>query len=305
MNKIVALKLIVSACLIAWLLSRTPLTQIGTTLGSLHPAGALGALALTLIAWWISALRLWCIAPEFRFGDVVQLTLVALYYSTVLPGQVAGDVIKAHRLSKRQTQPGHAVAATLVDRVVATFALFFLGACATPWVTQAPPELTLLLVVVAVLFLLGIVLLAQTRGHTLLARWKVPKQLARLPELLSRLLDGLHRLLKHPVRMFLCFLLALIFHGLCTAIQIQLAHAIGFSLPVAVWFLVYAGVALLMLLPISIAGVGLREGGYVGLLGMFGVAAPQALALSLMLFAYTLLGALLGWAAELMDRPRR
>jgi len=52
-------------------------------------------------------------------------------------------------------------------------------------------------------------------------------------------------------------------------------------------------------LPISIAGIGLREGGYVGLLAIFGIAATPALSLSLSLFAYTLVGALLGWIAEL------
>ena len=98
----------------------------------------LAALVLTLVAWWISALRLWCISPEFRLRDVVQMTFVALYYGTVLPGQVAGDVMKAHRLSQRQTEPGQAVAATLIDRVIATFALFFLGASAAPWVHRAP-----------------------------------------------------------------------------------------------------------------------------------------------------------------------
>jgi uncharacterized membrane protein YbhN (UPF0104 family) len=180
-----------------------------------------------------------------------------------------------------------------------------LGACAAPWVERAPSELTLLFIVAAALFLLVVAILAQTRAHALLINWIQPSQSGRLRTLLSRFVDGLHRLLQHPLRMFVCFLLALIFHGLCTAIQIQLAHAIGFELTVAVWFLVYAGVALLLLLPVSIAGLGLREGGYVGLLGLFGVPAPQALALSLMLFAYTLFGALLGWLAELSDHAKR
>jgi glycosyltransferase 2 family protein len=304
MRRALALKLAVSAGLITWLLWRTPLPDIGATLRSLEPFSALVALVLTLVAWWLSAVRLWCIAPQFRLRDVVQMTFVALYYGTVLPGQVAGDVIKAHRLSKRQAEPGQAVATTLVDRVVATFALFFLGACAAPWVEQAPGKITLLFVLAAIVLFLGTALLARSSAYAFLTRWIEPRRSARLLALLGRFIDALHRVLQHPLRLLVCFLLALVFHGLCTAIQIGLAHAIGFELPVAVWFLVYAGVALLLLLPISFAGVGLREGGYVGLLGVFGIAPPQALALSLMLFAYTLFGALLGWVAELADQGK-
>ena len=53
-----------------------------------------------------------------------------------------------------------------------------------------------------------------------------------------------------------------------------------------------------------IAGIGLREGGYVGLLALFNVSREAALALSLTFFAYTLLGALIGFAMELTTDKR-
>jgi uncharacterized protein (TIRG00374 family) len=305
MTRRVAIKLLVSACLISWLLWRTPLSEITATLTTLEPIAAFGALVLTLTAWWISAVRLWCIAPEFRLRTVVQLTFVALYYGTVLPGQVAGDVIKAHRLSKTQVEPGQAVASTLVDRVVATFALFVLGAGATLWVEQMPRVLTVLFVAAASACLVGVAVLARSSVHAPLLRWIHSRSVGRFATLLTRLLGGLHRVLQHPLRLAACFVLALVFHALCTVIQILLARSIGFELPAAVWLLTYAGVALLLLFPISVAGVGLREGGYVGLLSLFGIGAPQALALSLMLLVYTLFGALLGWIVDVADRPER
>jgi glycosyltransferase 2 family protein len=68
--------------------------------------------------------------------------------------------------------------------------------------------------------------------------------------------------------------------------------------------LVYAGVSLLVLLPITVAGLGLREGGYVGLLGLFGVGAADALSLSFVLFAYALCGAFVGFLVEMGGRSR-
>lgn len=67
----------------------------------------------------------------------------------------------------------------------------------------------------------------------------------------------------------------------------------------------YASVSVLMLLPISVAGIGLREGGYVGLLALFGVSSDTSLALSFTFLGYALFGALLGGALELMPARRR
>lgn len=295
----IVLKVAVSAALITWLLGRTPVAEIGARLSSLDFASLFWALLLTLAAWWLSALRLWLLAPEFRLGDVVRMTFIALYYGTVLPGQVAGDAMKAYRLSHGQSTPGQAAAVTLIDRVVATFALFLLGACAVPWVERAPRALMFLFTLAAAAIFLGMLVLAHPRAHALFTRWLEPRPPSGLRALPGRLIDGLHSVLQHPHRLVMCFLFALVFHGLCVAIHMVLARALGIDLPITVWVLVYSGVALLLLLPISIAGLGLREGGYVGLLAIFGVAATQALSLSLLFFAYALLGALLGWIAEL------
>jgi uncharacterized membrane protein YbhN (UPF0104 family) len=295
----VVLKLAVSAVLLTWLLLRTPLSEIRLTLSSLDATSLFGALALTLAAWWISALRLWFLAPEFRLRYVVRMTFIALYYGTVLPGQVAGDVMKAYRLIPGQSAPGQAVAVTLIDRLVATFALFFLGACVVPWVDQAPRSLMFSFTLAATGIFVGMLVLARPRAHALFTRWLGCSRATGVRGLPGRLVDGLHRVLQHPHRMIMCFLFALLFHGLCVAIHMVLARSLGIDLPMTAWVLVYAGIALLLLLPVSIAGLGLREGGYVGLLAIFGVTAPQALSLSLIFFAYTLVGALLGWIAEM------
>ena len=61
-------------------------------------------------------------------------------------------------------------------------------------------------------------------------------------------------------------------------------------------------VSLILLLPVTFAGVGLREGGLVILLGFVGVAPADAVALSFALLSYTLFGALVGAVADLKGR---
>ena len=59
-----------------------------------------------------------------------------------------------------------------------------------------------------------------------------------------------------------------------------------------------------MLLPLSVAGLGLRELSYVALLGIFGVPPATALAVSLMVFATLLLNAAVGGLIELGSAVR-
>jgi hypothetical protein len=116
---------------------------------------------------------------------------------------------------------------------------------------------------------------------------------------------ALHECLRKPWRLLASFLLALVFHALCVAIQWLLGQGLHIALTWGEWAIVYAGVSLLVLLPISIAGIGLREGGYVGVLALFGIASGSALAISFAVFGFTLLGAAIGGALEACAALRR
>lgn len=61
-------------------------------------------------------------------------------------------------------------------------------------------------------------------------------------------------------------------------------------------------VTLLTLLPVSLNGLGLREGGFVFFLGQLGIPQAQALALSLLVFGLTLLFSLAGGVCLLFER---
>ena len=291
------LKLAVSAALLGIFLWRTPLHQVALYLGRLDFATLAAAAALSLAAWWLSGVRLWCLLPEFRVRALLLATFASLFYAVVLPGQIAGDVVKAYRLGRQSTRTGHAEAATVVDRALAIFALFCLGGAATFGAGAISSALRALLVGGAVAIALCGVAMASTRVRDALHARGAGG--GRIRHFLRHFAIALHDCLRKPSRMFANFLLALVFHALCIAIQMLLGQALGIALSWSEWTIVHAGVTLLVLLPITVAGIGLREGGYVGMLALFGVAAPQALPLSLMIFALTLFGAAIGATLEM------
>ena len=54
--------------------------------------------------------------------------------------------------------------------------------------------------------------------------------------------------------------------------------------------------------PVSVAGIGLREGAFIGSLGFLGVSGERAIALSFGVFALMAFGAMVGWIVDIADR---
>ncbi len=56
----------------------------------------------------------------------------------------------------------------------------------------------------------------------------------------------------------------------------------------------FSAISIITLLPITIGGLGLREGAFIGVLGLIGVAHEDALVLSLILFSFLIVTAVVG-----------
>ena len=305
--KVILLKLLVSIALLVFLIQRTPVDAIARELARMDVSTLLIGAVLSISAWLLSALRLWCLIPGFSLTQVTHMTIVSLLYGTILPGQMAGDVVKAYRLSRVQSFPGQAAAATIVDRGLSLFTLFGIAALAALILDE--PSMTLRIALCAAFLsapvLTWLLTLAEIRDW-LSAQARTSGAVARpIFGLLDRLARAIHDALRHGRRVTLNIALALLFHAICIGIQVFLGRSLSINISIEAWSLVYAGVSVLVLLPITIAGLGLREGGYVGLLGLFGVQREAAFALSFTMLGYLLLGAILGGILEIGSSVRK
>lgn len=294
------LKLVISCVLLGLLLWRVPLGEIGSHLREFGPATLLLVLGFSLGCWVVAAGRLWLLLPEYRYRDLLHATFVAKFYSTVLPGQLAGDVVKAYRLGRQSSKSGHAEAVTALDRGLGLFALFLVSAVASLLSAQSPLPMRLFYFFGAA----GVVVAGVVLGSRLFRMGVVERLLAhregRMSTFVRDFSTAFQYHLRKPVVLISATALGLVFHAGCVAIQVLLGSGLGIALNLADWAVVYAGVSLLMMLPVSIAGLGLREGGYVGLLALFGYKASVALSLSFAILGATLAPALVGGVLELI-----
>lgn len=298
-------KLAISCVLLGLLLWRVPLGAIGSHLREFDPVTLVLVVGISLACCGLAAMRLWCLLPEYRYRELLHTTFIARFYSIVLPGQIAGDVIKAYRLGRHSARIGHAESATAVDRVVGVFALFLISAIASICTPRLPWPLRAFFVVGAITIVIGSMAAGSRLFYTIFIGRVFSRPQGRIGAFVrdfsAALRDHLHR----PKRMLLAMLPALVFHMGAVVMQVLLGDNLGITLDWADWAVVYAGVSLVTLLPISVAGLGLREGGYVGLLGLFGFKPSLALSLSFTIFGISLIAALVGGGWELITMVHR
>jgi glycosyltransferase 2 family protein len=138
----------------------------------------------------------------------------------------------------------------------------------------------------------------------------LPARLLRLPLIgaLAELSRESRRLVTRPRRCAAVLGLSVIAVGLSVLASMLIGDSLGVRLSFVTWLLVVPPVGLIQLLPVSLAGWGVREAGMVVILAGFGVPAEAALAISVLtglgLVAIGLPGGLIWLADWDIARPR-
>jgi hypothetical protein len=113
---------------------------------------------------------------------------------------------------------------------------------------------------------------------------------------------------KQPDAVALIVLLTLLQHVAMMLITYCTFRAIGVALPVTMHLAIYAIAGLALTVPLTIQGIGVREGVYIGLMTLSGIQAEATLAALALNYAILLgfsgLGALLLWFSPVSVKPQ-
>lgn len=306
-----ALKLAFGIALVWMLLTRMDLAAVAESFGRYSMLPIIVAVALTFTGTIVAGLRWRLLVPEIPFSALLRYTLIGQFYSVVLPGQVAGEAIKAWKISRGALDGPRLVASVMVDRLVGMIGLMvvaiagFVMSEETQGLDLLPAVMAGALLLVAALFALAIPAvqnLASTAARLVGSRW--PGVGHRLSDKILSFIQAWGGFARTPGRLALSLCLGLFFQILGVGIYIVLARDVGIDISTADWMWMAGVTAIVVLLPLSIGGVGLREGALVVMLAQFGVPGESALVLSLGAFGLSLLPALAGGLVDLADPGR-
>jgi uncharacterized protein (TIRG00374 family) len=229
----------------------------------------------------------------------VRAYMVGVFANNFLPTSFGGDFARAWLLAKPGPPLVRALLSVLVDRFMAFWCLVAIAWLATvvdPGAIPGSLFLGLLGVTVGGLTVSALLLRMAMHGGDRLAR--------RLPERVlgwaRETRETLHLYRRRPRELAQATLLGLAFQTLAVLAVWMVARAIDIEAPFALLAVVAPLGLIITLIPISIAGFGVREGGMVLLLGEAGYSATEATLFSLVGVAVLVLSSTPGAIAMLV-----
>ncbi len=308
MNKKTIIRTILTVLLLWFFLSQTDMSLIWDNLSEISLLLVLFIIFLHFVLTLIRSWRWHILLPKYSFKTLVQLTFIGYFYSMVLPGQIVGEGVKAYKLGKRKKDYTDVVASILVDKYVGIIALLILS-CLGMVIAKPPlPQrfingvFVFTALVVIFPFLLLIKKLFKVLQKIMKKTKKVVPRLKNLLDKIEQLMSSLRDYMFKLDRLFFVLLLCFVFQTASAVISLLLGNGFGINLNILHWLWIWGVLSIAVLLPVTIGGIGVREGTFVGLLGLFGYLPEQALALSFASFGVRLVNTVIGGLIDLKSR---
>lgn len=293
------IRIIISGGLMFWLFSRYNIREVLASFEVL-PLNMLAVACLMYLgAQVLSSLRWQVLCSLFLFrgkwGTFLGFYFVGMFFNLFLPTGLGGDFFKIHFLSRKNGRRLAAAFTVLGDRLFGLIAMLLIGATSvTIWPDLLPSPLS------DILFIGGLAALGGLLFLPVIARMKLP-----FWPVLSPYLKDLLAIWRRPKALFIILGLSFIIQALGMGVVAVLGSGLGITVPVAFYFAAVPVVAIAIMIPISLNGIGIREGAFVYLLGLKGIPAAPALCLGLLFFVVQAAVSLIGGVAYAAGFHRR
>ncbi len=276
--------------MVGYILLHVGRADLWAALAAVRPQDLVLPFALYLAGQVLSAIK-WSalgasVGLERPLRDYVRFYFIGMFLNVFGLGTIGGDVARGLYLGDGR-RPALALDSVVFDRVSGLAILMALGAIAL----LAFPQYRLPWLLSAACIALGFALVV--------GWWICPRLVGWLPvdnRVRRRVQDDLAPFWNDSRLLARVSLLALVFHFSQVAVQYLLARAAGASLPFSYCLIMHPVLSVMLALPISLGGFGVREGGYLYFLGLVGVGAPVAVTMGLLWWLMTALGGVVGAA---------
>jgi uncharacterized protein (TIRG00374 family) len=209
----------------------------------------------------------------------VRAVGASLFLNNVLPTSFGGDAARAWLVGRESGRMLRSAAATVVDKATLLGCLFVLAWLALAVDSDVPGSLVRVLTWVTIGLAVAAVVAALTAAG-------VRPVVRRLPERLAAMIFEAWftvRLWARSGRLIAWVLaLGVLYQALAVLALVCVGKTVSVDLSFALAAVVAAVVVVAMLIPVSIGGLGVREGGFVLLLGEAGVDSADATVVSLL-----------------------
>ena len=239
--------------------------------------------------------------PEIPFKTYYAYTAMGYFFNNLLPTGFGGDAVKSLAFGKEFNQTSQSISAVFLSRIQGLLAMFLCFFIALPFAlskTEVPFAYTLIMIIAMLVCMVFVILC--------LFSDKVPVPVAITNKLtfIPKMQKSLSIYRQYKKQVFLSSLDSLWLQLLTLFMAYAYFKAVGQDIDISILVVFTSITIVISMLPISLNGIGVREGVQVALFtGILGIPAPVVLSAGLLGYIPLLFQALQG-AIVLLGRKR-
>ena len=244
-----------------------------------------------------------------NFIYLLKLNYISFFYSSFVPGQSSGELIKGLKLAKKEDGAQKVWVPIFIDKITNLLIVFLIGFIAVIFDETFRKNSLLVFLITLLTILLSlatIILFSENTDHCV----------KFIKDILIKVLK-LFKIKSDPVKDFSLGYFKeykkhdfLMFETLVWSLLIKIPHIFAFyllakglnidlSIIQSAWL--FSIISVVTLIPVSFSGLGIREGTMIIMLSQIGVQTTSALSLSLLIFITGVIVALIGGVLELFS----
>jgi len=273
------IKLAITGLLLSLILKNVNPQETWQQLTSVSPLMFALALLLQISSNSVAAGRWFLIMQRIGFKQSFPFYLASYFkgafFNQGLPTSIGGDGLRVLDCT-RKGRTEDSFYGVFIDRIVGLAGLLLLNIVALLYNrTILPQKITASLLIILSLLLIGISCLFFIRKIRLFSRGRFLGHLGRLSE-------RYYQVYSSPLSAAIQIGLSVVTHLLAMTAFFILGRAMGLDYPLSVYLVLVPPVVLLIILPVSLAGWGIREGALVGFFLLIGADKAKVVSFSLL-----------------------
>ena len=285
----------IAIVLIVFILRSISLDELLQSLRRLAVMPLLVAFGLNIIVYLLMAFR-WRILyavvetpPAFLY--LVKVTIVSVFFNTILPSVVGGDTYRMLQLrhyADTSSNLEHSFAIVFVDRVVGLVGLIMFGCIGMLLNSTAVSFDVAFITVLLLLVLLAILNMSMHYGAyaTFLKflRWLPSKQLKVVEQTLNRIYQNISIYRSHRTLLVQAIVLSLLLRFFWFIAGYYVGLSLSLDVPLIMFIVFLPIIEIIRMIPLTIQGIGVREGLFILFFGTVGVTNSDAVLLATLIY---------------------
>ena len=308
-----ALKISVSCLFIGYLSFKVNLSAIAVALKQVDLLFYLLSTAIAVLSNFFIAAKYYLLIKEGPINlsliSLVKINFISRFYALFLPSAVGREVVRWIKVTRNQNDRASFVASIIFERLTLLLVLILCGSIPLFMYASMPeivllrlrlqPLLVLALIVIAVLLSFYCSAFLRSLVQSIARRWF--KRVSAKFNLIS-FIDSFS--LIHLKTAFYAAIIGLSFAWQIFYISRLFSLMKAAALPLNLMDIIWMGslVLLLQSLPITFAGIGLREGAYAYLFTLYGLPPEKGILIGILFFSQMLIMAVVGGVFEILDK---